>query len=291
MRFVGGQVSHTGSAQIATPNGVVGIRGGVGIIGTHQVFIGFGQGTVTSGSSSVTLDAGEYTAAGARSAADATRASATRADRQTAADLPKPGGAGRRCAGQPQCDQSGASSGHGLSPTVRSSRWTCRTGPRTSVNSLSRSLNLNQAIETQSNAQPPVLGLIPDLLRRPHRRLPPATLPVTQPQPPTQTPPTSPPPPATPPPPQYSSGPAFTFAMSNCCGPTGPTSSAPYLPATFATGDNRFVSQGMGYRPPNQQVSTVAMPPTSIMVPLLRPISNGGSASTAAAPANRPGCR
>ena len=45
--------------------------------------------------------------------------------------------------------------------------------------------------------------------------------------------------------------------MSNCCGPTGPTSSAPYLPATFATGDNRFVSQGMGYRPPNQQVSTV----------------------------------
>ncbi len=61
MRFVGGQVSHTGSAQITTPNGVVGIRGGVGIIGTHQVFIGFGQGTVTSGSSSVTLDPGEYT--------------------------------------------------------------------------------------------------------------------------------------------------------------------------------------------------------------------------------------
>ena len=58
---------------------MVGIRGGVGIIGTHQVFIGFGQGTVTSGSSSVTLDAGEYTAAGARRAADATRASAARA--------------------------------------------------------------------------------------------------------------------------------------------------------------------------------------------------------------------
>jgi len=61
VRFVGGQVSHTGTAEITTPNGLVGIRGGVGIIGTHQVFIGFGQGTVTAGSSKVTLDPGEYT--------------------------------------------------------------------------------------------------------------------------------------------------------------------------------------------------------------------------------------
>src|SRR5687768_4247894 len=51
MRFVGGQISHSGNAEITTPSAVVGIRGGVGIIGTNQVFIGYGQGTVTTGAS------------------------------------------------------------------------------------------------------------------------------------------------------------------------------------------------------------------------------------------------
>jgi len=44
MRFVGGQISHNGNAQITTPTALVGIRGGVGIIGAYQVFIGYGQG-------------------------------------------------------------------------------------------------------------------------------------------------------------------------------------------------------------------------------------------------------
>jgi hypothetical protein len=61
MRFVGGQISHAGNAHIATPTAVVGIRGGVGIFHPNSVFIGFGQGRVTSGSSTVTLDAGEFT--------------------------------------------------------------------------------------------------------------------------------------------------------------------------------------------------------------------------------------
>lgn len=61
MRFVGGQVSHQGNAQITTPNAVVGIRGGVAIISTQNVFIGYGQGSVSSGSSSVTLGAGDFT--------------------------------------------------------------------------------------------------------------------------------------------------------------------------------------------------------------------------------------
>ena len=51
MRFVGGQISHAGNAQVTTPNAVVGIRGGIGIIGTQQVFIGYGEGSVSSGSS------------------------------------------------------------------------------------------------------------------------------------------------------------------------------------------------------------------------------------------------
>ena len=46
MRFVGGQISHAGNAQITTPNAVVGIRGGVGIFQPNSVFIGYGQGEV-----------------------------------------------------------------------------------------------------------------------------------------------------------------------------------------------------------------------------------------------------
>ena len=61
MRFVGGQISHAGNAQVTTPTAVVGIRGGVGIFTPRSVFIGYGQGNVRSGSSSVTLGAGDYT--------------------------------------------------------------------------------------------------------------------------------------------------------------------------------------------------------------------------------------
>lgn len=61
MRFVGGQISHAGNAQVTTPTAVVGIRGGVGIFTTRSVFIGYGEGSVRSGSSSVTLGAGDYT--------------------------------------------------------------------------------------------------------------------------------------------------------------------------------------------------------------------------------------
>ncbi len=61
MRFVGGQISHAGNAQVTTPNAVVGIRGGVGIFSPQSVYIGYGEGNVRSGSSNVTLSAGEYT--------------------------------------------------------------------------------------------------------------------------------------------------------------------------------------------------------------------------------------
>jgi hypothetical protein len=61
MRFVGGQISHAGNAQVTTPTAVVGIRGGVGIFQPFSVYIGYGEGLVRSGSSSVTLGAGEYT--------------------------------------------------------------------------------------------------------------------------------------------------------------------------------------------------------------------------------------
>jgi|GEM_PF-2314698 len=62
LRFVGGQISHTGDAEIRTASATVGIRGGVALIGTHHVYAGYGSSTVSSGGSTVTLGAGEYTA-------------------------------------------------------------------------------------------------------------------------------------------------------------------------------------------------------------------------------------
>jgi hypothetical protein len=68
MRFVGGQISHTGDAEIKTANAVIGIRGGVALISIQaalisiqNVYAGYGTSTVTSGGASVTLGAGEFT--------------------------------------------------------------------------------------------------------------------------------------------------------------------------------------------------------------------------------------
>jgi hypothetical protein len=61
LRFVGGQISHTGDAEIRTANATVGIRGGVGFISGNYVFTGYGQTTVNTNGGTVLLSAGEYT--------------------------------------------------------------------------------------------------------------------------------------------------------------------------------------------------------------------------------------
>jgi hypothetical protein len=61
LRFVGGQISHSGDAEIKTASAVIGIRGGVAMIGQQHVYAGYGTSTVTSGGGTVTLGAGEYT--------------------------------------------------------------------------------------------------------------------------------------------------------------------------------------------------------------------------------------
>jgi hypothetical protein len=60
MRFVGGQISHAGNAEIKTPSAVVGIRGGVGIFQPNSIYIGYGEGSVRSGGTNLILGAGEY---------------------------------------------------------------------------------------------------------------------------------------------------------------------------------------------------------------------------------------
>ncbi|AVT81139.1 FecR domain-containing protein [Rhodopseudomonas palustris] len=61
LRFVGGQISHTGDAEIKTAAATVGIRGGVAMIGPGFVFAGYGSSTVTTQGGTVTLGAGEFT--------------------------------------------------------------------------------------------------------------------------------------------------------------------------------------------------------------------------------------
>jgi len=61
MRFVGGQISHSGDATIKTATAVVGIRGGVSILTNANVYLAYGWANVDAGGGSVTLQAGEYT--------------------------------------------------------------------------------------------------------------------------------------------------------------------------------------------------------------------------------------
>ncbi len=61
MRFVGGQISHSGEATIRTATAVVGIRGGVSILTNANVYLAYGFANVDAGGGSVTLQAGEYT--------------------------------------------------------------------------------------------------------------------------------------------------------------------------------------------------------------------------------------
>src|SRR5690349_18996147 len=59
MRFVGGQISHSGDATIKTATAMVGISGGVSILTNANVNLAYGWANVNAGGSSVTLHAGE----------------------------------------------------------------------------------------------------------------------------------------------------------------------------------------------------------------------------------------
>lgn len=66
LRFVGGQISHNGDAEIKTANAVIGIRGGTAFISQDHVYAGYGVATVNSGGTSVAVRTGEFTQTGGR---------------------------------------------------------------------------------------------------------------------------------------------------------------------------------------------------------------------------------
>jgi hypothetical protein len=244
MRFVGGQISHSGNAQITTPSAMVGIRGGVGIIGASQVFIGYGQGTVTAGSSSVTLGAGEYT--------------------QTQQGVPPsnptpppPGLIGSLLANfQSQGNQDGgapaSASGVNQARAAATGSQNAAVVTQTFVNPAPNQgqpqtqqtvSGVKQTIAA-TNIQQNALSLLPPPQPTPSQ----SPTPPEPPAPPASTPTPPPPPPPANTPPPFTGG--FTFTMTNCCGGAGPAAHAPYLPASFTTGNNYFVSQGIGYKRP-----------------------------------------
>jgi hypothetical protein len=252
MRFVGGQISHAGNAQVTTPNAVVGIRGGVGIFSPQGVYIGYGEGNVRTGASSVTLTAGDYT-------------QTFGGNTPPSNPSPPPPGliAGLLALFQSQGGQGGGApaSNEGVN-RARAAVTGSPAGPVVGANIANltdgqRQPPVPQAVTTVNES---VWQLVPTVAVPPPPLPPP---PVTVTETPAPTPSTRPEPPVTAPPKFV--GPAFTFNMTNCCGPTGQTSTAPYLPPSFTTGANSYVSQGMGYRQTSNSLNltNVVTPPTN----------------------------
>jgi hypothetical protein len=214
MRFVGGQISHAGNAQVTTPTAVVGIRGGVGIFARELVYIGFGQGTVSSGASTVTLEAGEYTQ--------------TKSGAPPTPPAPPPPGLIAQLISTLQ-SQGGQGGGAPASDSRVNQARTTATGSQTGSiatnvqNEVTRTVN---NATTQSNV---VNTTVQTLTTTAQTTVAAETVQeeITR---------------------QQFSATAFAFSMTNCCSLTGANSPAPYLPADFATGTNRYISPIMGYR-------------------------------------------
>jgi hypothetical protein len=252
MRFVGGQVSHSGNAQITTPGGVVGIRGGVGIIGTNQVFIGYGQGTVTGASQTVTLGAGDYTQTAPGAPPSNPSPPPPGLISNLLANFESQGGQG---GGAPASSEgvnrartvASGTPGGTIATAASASTIAAQTESQRAAPAAQTFTTVFQSVDrTRTNEV--VLSLPPPAPPSPPPPAPlilsptPVSAPVTAPSPAVVT------------PPQFT-GPAFAFNMSNCCGLTGATSNAPYLPQTFATGDNRFISPVIGYRQTSNNLS------------------------------------
>ena len=215
MRFVGGQISHSGEATIKTASAVVGIRGGVSILTNAGVYLGYGSASVTSNDQSVTLQPGEYstTSSGAPPTPPgppppnfiATFVKLFQSSGgQTGGTSPGAASQGKVTAAEQRATGSSGGPVSGTLPT-----GTTYTPPTTqTLVSI-----INQSIQT-SNQQ--------------------AFVQTVPPPPPQSGPPTG----AT----------AVAFNVSNCCTINGATSSAPFLPANFATGPNTYISPMVGYR-------------------------------------------
>ncbi len=215
MRFVGGQISHAGNAQVTTPNAVVGIRGGIAIIGTQQVFVGYGEGSVSSGSSSVTLGAGDYTRTQGNNIPPSPPA-------------PPPAGLIASLVSTFQ-SQGGQGGGAPASSTRVSEARTTATGSSGgAIATASAAASVAQAAQSWTQAAASTSSItqtVTNTVQTSNAQS--AADQVIQ---------------------RQFAATAFMFNMGRCCATGSATSNAPYLPAAFATGSDRIISPVMGYR-------------------------------------------
>jgi hypothetical protein len=224
MRFVGGQVSHTGNAQITTPTAVVGIRGGVGIVGTNQVYIGYGVGEVASASYSVSLSAGEYTQTQGGVPPTAPAPPPPGLIAALVATFQSQGGQGGGApASGNKVDQARTSATGSSGGSIATATAAASVGSGSQQQATQFTAKIASVTETtQTTAQQSVAQTVANELVQQQEQQEAIKK-------------------------QFSST-AFVLGMSNCCSLGNPTSPVPYLPASFATGTNRFVSPIMGYR-------------------------------------------
>lgn len=225
MRFVGGQISHAGNAQISTPNAVIGVRGAVAIVSTKSVYIGFGEGAVTSGSTTVNLTGGDYT---------------TTAGAGVPPTPPGPPPAGF-VQSQLSMFQSASGQGGGAPASqgqVDNARQVASGSPTGTIapNTASVTTAAQQGAASGTPTQQAQAAALTQSLQTVTQQTSSTELAIQiveqqQPQPPRN----------------FAASP-FAFTMTGCCQAGNPTSPAPFLPATFTPSGNSVVSPFFGYR-------------------------------------------
>jgi hypothetical protein len=229
LRFVGGQISHRGEAEIKTADAVIGIRGGVALItkaAQTSVFSGYGNVTVTSGGASVSLPPGGFTqtqgAGNPPAAPGAPPAGFVSAQLQ---QFQSSGGqSGGAAAGtvspaavaRAETNATGSSTGT-VAQVAQVTNGTVRVASTTSSSSTGSATlqqtqtlsNIVQSVQT-STTTTGTAQVAAQILQ------------------------------------QFSAA-VFVLNSTNCCDPNNPTSSVPYVPGNFATGPG-YVSQMLGYR-------------------------------------------
>jgi hypothetical protein len=222
LRFVGGQISHNGDAQIKTANAVIGIRGGTAFISPEHVYAAYGVATVNSGGTSVPLGTGEFT--GTEGGANpptppgpppagfvaALIQNFQSSGKQTGGTAPGSVSQARVAAAEARATGSSkgtvAAVAHVNANGTVHVRTSMRTAPRLSSTSHQNSIVTSVIQSLHASSQSAAV------VRRKFGAMP------------------------------------YALTMTNCCSPTARNSPVPYLPQGFATGNNYYISPLLGYR-------------------------------------------
>jgi hypothetical protein len=253
LRFVGGQISHSGDAEIKTATAVIGIRGGVALIGPEHVYAGYGTSTVISGGSTVILGAGEFTQTLGGGAPPTSPA-------------PPPTGfvAAQIQVFQSASGQTGGAGGSATPAAVLRAETRATGSPNATVaqvapvgaNGTVQVASPTSAARIGATSQQTAIASAVTQSTQTSSQITVATIASQKTTPPVVT-----TPPIVTTPLKTFAASAFAMTSTNCCDVANPTSSSPFLPAAFASSGNSSVSSLLGYRP----ASTGSAAPASFL--------------------------